>query len=216
MRGYRPRSVRASRRRSADETGRRKPAKHIRNCDPHVADARAATPLARLDGNDFPVVHGMNFSIIGGAAQQRFVMPYVTGARHEAMAAAGTRPPGHHRSEGVPLHILAPAPQNRASGEIPRYGFPQSEQYLPALPDHSSPRGSIPPLAERPRSNYLGFEPPTTESTNDPHHLPARPRQSRPRCRPPRDDARAGRAPTTASCSWNTASPKRWCSTTGG
>ena len=34
------------------------PTEHVRDCDPHVADARTATTLARLDGNDVLVVHG--------------------------------------------------------------------------------------------------------------------------------------------------------------
>ena len=48
------------------------PTEHIRNRNPHVADARSAAALARLDGDDVLVVHDNNFSIIFGSAQQRF------------------------------------------------------------------------------------------------------------------------------------------------
>jgi hypothetical protein len=34
------------------------PTKHVRNCDPHMADARTSTTLARLNGNDVLVIHG--------------------------------------------------------------------------------------------------------------------------------------------------------------
>jgi hypothetical protein len=40
----------------------RKPAKHIRDGDPHVADARTATPLAGLDCDDVLVFHGANLA----------------------------------------------------------------------------------------------------------------------------------------------------------
>jgi hypothetical protein len=37
-----------------------------------VTDARPAATLARLDGNDVPIVHSREFSIIPGSVQQGF------------------------------------------------------------------------------------------------------------------------------------------------
>ena len=49
------------------------PTKHVRDGNPHVADARTAATLAGLDGNDVLVVHGQKFSIILGLAQQELL-----------------------------------------------------------------------------------------------------------------------------------------------
>jgi hypothetical protein len=41
----------------------REPAEHIRDGDPHVADARTATTLARLNRNDVLVLHRANIAL---------------------------------------------------------------------------------------------------------------------------------------------------------
>jgi hypothetical protein len=51
---------------------RGEPTEHVRNRNPHVADARTPATLARLDGNDVLVVHGRKSSIIPSFVQQRF------------------------------------------------------------------------------------------------------------------------------------------------
>src|SRR6185437_3277797 len=51
----------------------RQPTEHVRDRNPHVADARPAAALTRFDGNDVLVVHGKNPSIIPGSAQQCLV-----------------------------------------------------------------------------------------------------------------------------------------------
>jgi hypothetical protein len=48
------------------------PAQHIRNRDPHVADATPVAALARFDGNDALIFHDKEFSIIPGSAQEGF------------------------------------------------------------------------------------------------------------------------------------------------
>jgi hypothetical protein len=40
----------------------REPAEHISDGDPHVADARTATALARLDRNDVLIFHGADIA----------------------------------------------------------------------------------------------------------------------------------------------------------
>jgi hypothetical protein len=39
-----------------------KPSKHISDGNPHVADARPAATLARLDRDDLLVIHGVNLT----------------------------------------------------------------------------------------------------------------------------------------------------------
>jgi hypothetical protein len=48
------------------------PPEHIRNRNPHMANARTTAPLTRLYGNDALVVHGRKPSIITCSVQQRF------------------------------------------------------------------------------------------------------------------------------------------------
>ena len=46
------------------------PAEHVRHRAPHMPDAGPAAALAGVDGDDVPVVHGGERSIIPGLAQQ--------------------------------------------------------------------------------------------------------------------------------------------------
>ena len=87
---------------------------------------------------------------------------------------------------------IPPLPRDEIEGAVK--AFDMVLRYRNNFDRSSSRQRVIPPLAERPGNNYLGCDPPTTDRSNDQsrHHLPARPRQSRPRCRPPRDRARAG------------------------
>ncbi len=68
------------------------PTKHVRDRDPHMSDTRAAASLARLDGNDVVVIHGGEFSIIRGSAQQCFAGHF--GPTKENLPAS---PPLRHR-----------------------------------------------------------------------------------------------------------------------
>ncbi len=61
------------------------PTAHIRNRNPHMANARTTAPLTRFYGNDALVVHGKKPSIITCSVQQRFAgqracLPSLNGA----------------------------------------------------------------------------------------------------------------------------------------
>jgi hypothetical protein len=48
------------------------PTEHVRDRDPHMADARPAATLARLGRNDVLVVHDREVSIDPGSVQKGF------------------------------------------------------------------------------------------------------------------------------------------------
>ena len=69
--------------------------------------------------------------------------------------------------------------------------------------------------AAKPLSDGLRAPPP--EKHHGPSRfLPHRPRRARPGQGQPDRSSAGSTAPTTANCSWNTASPRCWCSTTAG
>jgi hypothetical protein len=60
----------------------REPTDHIRDGDPHMADARTATALARLDRDDVLVFHGASLTLFSreGSAQRH--LPTLKHYRH--------------------------------------------------------------------------------------------------------------------------------------
>jgi hypothetical protein len=66
----------------------REPAEHIRDSDPHVANARTAAALSWLDRNDVLVIHGTN---LASFSRERSSLPLASRRPEYYLDAHGTR-----------------------------------------------------------------------------------------------------------------------------